>query len=196
MNSGYANLNAHGLLRQFSNLEYNKLRNAFADGIKQSLQILKDQTLKNLAGTGININSPFRKKNGKAGYTTYSPLKDGVALEVSNAGDAGRVRIATAGRQGKQGYYTTMQWSHFALMWFEFGTKDRYKETGKSYQWKSNSNKKQGGARKHKVVEKKIWTGKINPSPFFNPAIQQTMGKVQSSLENNIKDAIDKAFNK
>lgn len=59
----------------------------------------------------------------------------------------------------------------FRLKFFENGTHSRYTKNG----W-------------HR--------GKMKSTPFFNPAIESTKSEVESSLEGNYQEALEKAYNK
>lgn len=59
----------------------------------------------------------------------------------------------------------------FRLKFFENGTQARYTKNG----W---------------------YRGKMKVTPFFNPAIESTKSEVESSLEGNYQEALEKAYNK
>lgn len=59
----------------------------------------------------------------------------------------------------------------FRLKFFENGTQGRFTKNG----W---------------------YRGKMKVTPFFNPAIESTKSEVESSLEGNYQEALEKAYNK
>lgn len=59
----------------------------------------------------------------------------------------------------------------FRLKFFENGTQSRFTKNG----W---------------------YRGKMKVTPFFNPAIETTKSEVESSLESNYQEALEKAYNK
>lgn len=59
----------------------------------------------------------------------------------------------------------------FRLKFFENGTQGRFTKNG----W---------------------YRGKMKTTPFFNPAIESTKSEVESSLEGNYNEALEKAYNK
>lgn len=181
-------INTDEIIRKFSEIEYSKLNDVFRSAIQESIKILKDATEANLRATGLNVNSPIRK-----GKYNFNPLIKGVTAEVSLDGTKGRVRVAPASRKDYGGSFMD---DNFALKWFEQGTKERFKK-GKGYTTKANSNKKQGGTRKHR--NKGVSTGKLPKSGigygFFAKAYEATKEQVNKALEENINKAIQQIMN-
>lgn len=180
-----AKINTDEVVKTLKQMDYSKLNETFREAIKDSIEILKKATESELRSSGLNVTGPIRK-----GKYSYQPLIKGVKAEVSMSGTEGRVRIA---RAKANAYPPSFGEDNFALKWFESGTKDRYRK-GKGYTYKANTNKKQGGARKHR--NKGGWTGRLEGKEFFKKAYNKSIKKVNETLEQNINKAIQQIMNR
>lgn len=166
------------------NMEWDKLWKEFNGVIEDALKVYENaakqglNTLTTKKGRPVDIFSPIHSHGN-----TYNSLAKGIVTEVSNTSTKGRIRIA----KGKADGYTKKD-DNFALKWFDLGTKERHKK-GSGYNWVANTNKKQGGARRHRNTGQSL--GKIEKSDFFDKAIFGVRDKVEQMIE----DGVDKIIN-
>ena len=146
-------------------------RRAIRNGLATAGRIIRNAARKNLAAT-----------SGKNGPINSAPLLRFVKFKVYK--DYGGVRIDILGRTNKSERTSLAKKGlkdlAYTLKWFDLGTQARYNERRKrKVLW-------------NKKLKKKRYTGSIQPSRFFQRAVQSKSQEAQEKLQDILLKQIER----
>ena len=178
-------LDASSTISRLSSVaDYAKMHDELSHNIQKAVDKIKDATVQNMRSSGYAVDKPIKVRG-----TNYPSLTRQVVAEVSTDALEGRVRIAPATRKN----YVLSTFKQVGPLWFELGTEVRHKK-GKGYTEKANSNRKQGGSRRHR--NKGAETGKLTEQDWLENAVNESKASAETELLSDLDNLFKRLWNK